>query len=190
MEHIGTTIRSLDNDKYCGDQCAYWTNEDTTLLCMIDGLGHGEDAEIAAKLALSFIANNLSEPLLDIFKECDIALHGTRGAAMMLCEISHKDENIHYAGIGNIHGRVIHKESRSLACYPGIIGGGYQHLQIETIPMQSKSIIIMASDGVQESFELTNYSLTLRKNSKKLSKQIIKDWSIPTDDAGVIVYLN
>ena len=42
---VAIAKRALNDDPYCGDECSYWKTDKKTVLCVADGLGHGEHAE-------------------------------------------------------------------------------------------------------------------------------------------------
>lgn len=90
---IATIKHALNNAPHCGDECGYWEEGTKTILCIIDGLGHGKDAEMAAKAAVEYIANHLSESLQDIFAGCDRELRKTRGAAWVLQSLMKRKAN-------------------------------------------------------------------------------------------------
>ena len=74
---------------HCGDQGDCWASDGKVTLCLADGLGHGEDAEKAARAALDYVAGHCSAPLAELFAGCDAALHYTRGASVGIVVIYH-----------------------------------------------------------------------------------------------------
>jgi len=64
---VGTARRALGGETHCGDACGYWRKGGRMMLCMVDGLGHGEHAERAAKAAVAYVSRHLSDSLADIF---------------------------------------------------------------------------------------------------------------------------
>jgi len=108
--------------QHCGDECAYWHSGGKTTLCVVDGLGHGEQAQRAAQAAVDYVAHHLAQPLVDIFAGCDLALRRTRGVAMGIAVIivgggKDEDENenkdagtLTYAGIGNTRAMIVRSE--------------------------------------------------------------------------------
>lgn len=183
---IATIKHALNNAPYCGDECGYWEEGTKAVLCIIDGLGHGKDAEIAAKAAVEYIANHLSESLQEIFAGCDRELRKTRGAAMGIAVIDEDKGELTYAGIGNTRAIVVNSGTCYLGSDYGIIGGGFKKLTPETVAIGKGALVIMSTDGVEELIDLSRYDL-LAGSVLELAKIIIGDWRIERDDAAVMV---
>ena len=187
---IAIAKRSFFNDPHNGDECAYWQSGGKVLLCVVDGLGHGEDAERAAKAAVEYVALHLAEPLVDVFTGCDRALRRTRGVAMGLAVVDEEAETLTYAGIGNTRA-VIVQSARSLVCLSsnyGIVGGGYRKLTPETVELHPGDLVILSSDGIKERCDLLAYGGALRGDVQQLAERILQDWGRETDDAAVLVF--
>jgi len=184
---IATVKHALDNAPYCGDECGYWEYGAKTTLCIVDGLGHGKDAEIAAKAAVNYIACHRSESLQEIFTGCDRELRGTRGAAMGIAVIDEKKGELTYAGIGNTRVIVENSKTFRLDSDYGIIGGGFKKLIPETLAIGKGALVIMFTDGVEELVDISRYDL-ISGDVYELAEKIITDWRIERDDAAVMVY--
>ena len=182
---IATIKHALNNAPYCGDECGYWEEGAKTVLYIIDGLGHGKDAEIAAKAAVEYIANHLSESLQEIFAGCDRGLRGTRGAAMGIAVIDEEKGELTYAGIGNTRAIVVNSGTYHLGNDYGIIGGGFKKLTPETVAIGKGALVIMSTDGVEELIDLSRYDL-ISGDVHELAEMIIRDWRIERDDAAVM----
>lgn len=113
-------------EPHCGDQAGYWESDGKTVLCIIDGLGHGEGGEHATLAALDFVGHHHHEPLLDVFATCDKGLRHTRGVAMGIAVIDRAAEMLTYAGIGNTRAVISGNGKRNvnLSSNYGIVGGG------------------------------------------------------------------
>nr|QNO44173.1 hypothetical protein NLDJDEJO_00005 [Methanosarcinales archaeon ANME-2c ERB4]QNO44861.1 hypothetical protein FNLBKCNM_00005 [Methanosarcinales archaeon ANME-2c ERB4]QNO46570.1 hypothetical protein NKHCAGDB_00003 [Methanosarcinales archaeon ANME-2c ERB4] len=184
---IATVKHALDNAPYCGDEYGYWEEGTKTILSIVDGLGHGKDAEIAAKAAVNYIARHLSESLQEIFTGCDSELRGTRGAAMGITVIDAEKDKLTYAGIGNTRVIVVNSKTFRLDSDYGIIGGGFKKLTPETLAIGKEALVVMFTDGVEELVDLSRYDL-ISGDVHELAEKIITDWRIERDDAAVMVY--
>jgi len=60
---VGIAKRALDDDPYCGDECGARESNGKIILCIADGLGHGEFAERAARAAVDYVLKHHSEPI-------------------------------------------------------------------------------------------------------------------------------
>ena len=54
------------------------------LIAAIDGIGHGEEAAIAANTAISVLKTNANRPVISLVQECHEALPRTRGVVMSI----------------------------------------------------------------------------------------------------------
>jgi len=146
---IGIAKRPLE-EPHCGDQAGWWARHGATLLCMVDGLGHGRGAEHVAMAALKFVGRHRHEPLRDIVALCDEALRDTRGVAMGLAVVDPRAGALTYAAIGNIRALVVGERNTRLSSNYGIVGGGYRRLTPETVSLAGDELVILATDGVRE----------------------------------------
>jgi len=187
---VAMVKRALDDGPHCGDECCVWESHDKTILCVVDGLGHGEQAEMVAKAAVDFVARHLSEALLDIFAGCSRALRDTRGVAMGIAVIDEEARTLTYAGVGNTRARILGARTIILNSTYGIVGAGYKTLSPETVHLAPGSLVILFTDGVAEAMDLSGYDETLRANPQWLAERIIQDWRRETDDAAMLVARN
>ncbi len=185
---VAMVKRALDDAPHCGDECGYWPGDDKTTLCVVDGLGHGPDAERAARAAVDYVARHLSEPLADIFAGCNVALHRTRGVAMGLAVVEEGVGRLTYAGIGNTRAMIVGERTVHLSSNWGIVGGGYRTLSPETVPLVPGDLVILSTDGVAEMIDLSAYDDELRADVQGLAERIVRDWGRETDDVAVLVF--
>jgi len=185
-----TIIKRPLEEPHCGDQAGCWEFNGKIVLCIIDGLGHGEYAEQAALAALDFLEHHHHEPLLTVFADCDKALQTTRGVGMGIAVADPAARTLNYAGIGNIRAMVVGQKTTLLTNYNGIIGGGYRKLKTENAKLEPGDLVIMHTDGIKKIFDLSNYGETLRADAGHLAERIIDNRQDKTDDAAILVFRN
>ena len=185
---VAIAVRSYFNNPHCGDQCAYWKEGNRLTLCVVDGLGHGEHAEAAAKAAIAYVGNHLSESLTDIFAGCNTSLRSTRGAVMGISVIDQATNTLTFAGVGNIEIRVLGGESGQMSSNPGIVGGGYRRISPETIPMETGHLVLMFTDGVTGKFDVSGYDDAVLSDTQRFADRMIEDWGRETDDSGILIF--
>jgi len=185
---IAIAKRSFLNDPHCGDQAAYWQSGGKTILCIVDGLGHGEHAERAAKAAVDYVAQHLSEPLPNLFAGCNAAIRHTRGVAMSVVVIEEEAGTLTHAGIDNTRTMIVGERIVRLTSNYGIVGGGYRKLSPETVPLTPGDLVIMYTDGIKQRCDVSAYRDALRGDVQQLAERILQDWSRETDDAAVLVF--
>ncbi len=187
---IAITKRAFLGETHCGDECAYWQEGGKVTLCIVDGLGHGKDAERAAQAAVEYVAGHLGEPLADIFAGCNSAIRRTRGVAMGIAIVDEEAGTLTYTGIGNTRAMIVGEAGPvvRLSSNYGIVGGGYRKLTPETVELHPGDLVILSSDGIKERCDLLAYGDALRGDVQQLAVRILQDWGRETDDAAVLVF--
>jgi len=188
MSTTGLVRRALGDAKECGDAVGFWQLDGTTVLYVIDGLGHGPKAEAAAQAAIASLEPQATKSFQKIFSDADEALRSTRGVAMGVARIDESSGLLTYAGIGNT--RIVFGKQRMKSFYssPGIVGGGYGHLDEEQHRLMDGDMVLMYTDGLTTEINFGAYDTALHANPARLAERILHDASRGTDDAGVLVY--
>ncbi len=177
-------------EPHCGDQAGCWESGGKTVLCIIDGLGHGKAAEEAALAALDFVGHHHHEPLLEVFAACDEALRHTRGVAMGIAVIDEAAGMLTYAGIGNTRAVVSGngKRNMNLSSNYGIVGAGYRRLVSESVALAPGDMVLLYTDGFPEIIDLSAYDDGIKADVGRLAETILEDWRRGADDAGILIF--
>lgn len=121
-------------------------SEGRNLIAVIDGLGHGPEAQAAALAALRYLSE---VPLQTPFEELMPALHesmrGTRGAAGTVC-VESASEFV-ACSVGNVELRPVRTEI-PLISSAGILGVRVQKFRICRTRITSACRIVIFSDGL------------------------------------------
>ena len=184
---IAIAKRALAGDPHCGDECGWWRIGGRTVLCVVDGLGHGEHAEAAAKAAVDYVSRHTADSLAEIFAGCDQALRDTRGAVMGLAVVDEEKGTLTYAGIGNARAVVIGEKTSKIMSSYGIVGGGYKVLTLETVPFSPGDVVILHTDGVAEMSDISGYADTAPEDVQGLAERILRYRGLESDDAAILV---
>lgn len=157
---------------------------------MVDGLGHGEHAETAARAAVDYVAAHLSERLPNLFAGCASAISHTRGVAMGIAVIDEDAGTMSYGGIGNTRVMIVGENTTRLSSNYGIVGGGYRALTPETVPLVPDDLVILFTDGLPETVDTSGYDDGVLGDTQRLAERILQDWGRESDDAAVLVFRN
>ena len=101
--------------------------EGSTLVGVIDGLGHGPEAQVAADVAAGTIRRCAEEPLDELMRSCHQAMIGTRGAAITLLGVA-DGGRLDWLAVGNVEaavlrgGRTTTGAIETVYHFPGIVG--------------------------------------------------------------------
>lgn len=188
MNSIAMHKRPLDGSPHCGDACSVWHKENKIYLCMVDGLGHGAEAEEAAMAALAFVGANLGVRPKRLFAECDESLRVTRGVAMGLAVVDLAKNEVSFAGIGNTRALMSGLKQFRFSSDYGIVGAGYRRLVVETVPIFAGDLLVLSTDGVSERMVIPPWTGSAGASLKELAVQTLDEWSDGADDAAVLIY--
>src|SRR5260370_12559762 len=83
MVEYGVAKLALPGYEQSGDHHVVRCNRNGVLLAAIDGIGHGEEAAEAAKVAASILNASVDEPIISLVEECREQSRPTRGSAMI-----------------------------------------------------------------------------------------------------------
>jgi len=161
-----------------------------TLLAVVDGLGHGEDAASAAHAAVGALDRYSGEPLADLVRRCHEALVGLRGVVLGLAFLDPQAATMTWLGIGNIGGILLRADvggrpSRvTLVPNAGFIGAEQTHPTTRSVPLALGDTIVLYSDGIMDGFA---DSLVLANSPQEIADFVITRHVKGNDDALVLV---
>jgi len=194
MNHADTMIaterRAMGGCPDCGDQLAFWADDDRLVCCVVDGLGHGLHAKQAACNIIQYVANHRTESPEQLFRGCDEAMRHERGGVMAVAWIA--GDQLTYASVGNITGYLVRHDDdiyriEHLNMDRGMISGGFKKLNVQTLTLADGDLLLMHSDGLHPFYNLEVWQPVL-DDPKRLAKALLEDQSKETDDACVLVY--
>jgi negative regulator of sigma-B (phosphoserine phosphatase) len=161
-----------------------------TLLAVVDGLGHGQDAASAAHAAVGALDRYSREPLIDLVRRCHEALVGLRGVVLGLAYLDPAAATMAWLGVGNIGGVLLradlgNRPSRiTLVPNAGFIGAEPAHPTTRSVPLALGDTVIMYSDGIKDGFA---ESLMLSNTPQEIADFVITRHLKGNDDALVLV---
>ncbi|MFK3681124.1 ATP-binding protein [Pseudomonas sp. NPDC088890] len=185
---VGVSQHSLHDDPACGDTWHVTLGKQRLSALLIDGLGHGEEAERAAKAgAQEFASNPFSEPQ-GLLGELHHAMAGTRGGAAAIAQYDASADSLAFIGIGNIGATLVGGERpRGLASHPGIVGGQYRKGQVFDYAHVKGNLLIMFSDGLQSRWNLQAYPGLASRHPAVIATVLHRDFCRGRDDVTVLV---
>jgi phosphoserine phosphatase RsbX len=160
------------------------------LFAVVDGLGHGADAAIAARTAVAVLERHGHESLVALVERCHRALVGTRGAVMSLAHFDRSARTITWLGIGNVEGILLHgaPNSRpareSLVTRGGTVGRDIPPLRTVVVPVSARDTLLFASDGIKSGFADAAAGDT---PPQQVADQVLANYAKGNDDALILV---
>src|SRR5262245_1406844 len=95
-------FRPLSGESVSGDHHLVAPFEGGVLLAVVDALGHGSEAEFAARLAVATLSSRRESPVEELLRECHRELAKTRGVAAALASIRYEKHALSWIAIGNV----------------------------------------------------------------------------------------
>ena len=184
LRHAGAS-RPLPGENANGDQWIVQEGPAGVRVALIDGLGHGTEAEAAALAARQVLETFPDLDLVDALLRCDAALRGTRGAAASILSIDPSGSLLRFAGVGNVEGS-IHGTGHERRFSPdrGILGRGIRQPHLTEFPLDGDWTVLVYSDGVRARIAST---LAAGMSAMQIADRILSEAARPTDDATVVV---
>lgn len=192
----GSTPRLLDwgwagaaLEAECGDVHVVAERPDATLVAVIDGLGHGLEAAVAARTAARVLETFAGEPLEALVGRCHEALRRTRGAVMSLASVAARGGGVTWGGVGNVEGALLRGDGagggrETLPLRGGIVGYQHPSLRVATLPLRPGDTLVLATDGIRDEFA---EALPRDAPPQALADAILARYARGSDDALVLV---
>lgn len=185
---IGARSRPYAGETFNGDGYYVRHMDGSTLLAVVDGLGHGTGALAATRVALDALDGWTNEPLDELMYAAHDALRATRGAVMSVALLDHNREQLHFSGVGNVSTRVF---NAPVPVHPlsinGTLGTRLAKVPVWQYPWREGATIIMASDGLSASWDMNAYPGLLEQPPQLIAGVLLRDYGRTSDDATVLV---
>lgn len=187
----GIALFSWNGHAQSGDRpVVIRSGEDDILLAAIDGVGHGDGAASAAKIASSVLESRPARSVVDLVQECHDALRNTRGVVMSLAAVSPQVGSMTWLGVGNVQAAVQRAGSRKgtvqevLLLRGGVIGSDLPALQAASLSFSAGDTLVFATDGVDSNF---TSDLSPLESPQRCADRILRLHCRGNDDALVLV---
>ena len=186
----GVAGRAAPGERLSGDRHVVVATQDSALVAVIDGLGHGPEAAVAARRAGDVVQEYPYESPGSLVGRCHKALKGTRGAAMTVARLDGASGMLTWLGVGNVDGRLIRARpdgGRAREATPlrnGVVGFLLPRVRSHEVEVATNDTIILATDGVRSGFD---DEIAGMAPPQDLANAIIARHAHGSDDALVLV---
>jgi hypothetical protein len=160
------------------------------LIAVVDGLGHGEEAAYAAKVAIKTLEVYAGESLIALVERCHQELRLTRGVVMSLACLNAVENTVAWLGVGNVEGLILHWEAQefpgqeALVLRSGVVGDCLPPLATSIIQVGESDLLVFATDGIRPGFAS---GINLSEPPQAIADRILSQHGNQTDDALVLV---
>ena len=208
----GVATLALPGEAESGDLHLFEPFKDGALVAVVDGLGHGGEAAVAAKAAVAALKKHPQESVITLVRRCHEDLRATRGAVLSMAAFNALDGTMTWLGVGNVEGILLRADSEgkpkgptqwprfpalipaepsrtrppyeSLLLRRGVVGGRLPPLYATILPVARGDTLILVTDGIRSGYEPR---VTPRAIPQQTADQILKQHNTETDDALVFV---
>lgn len=186
----GVASLALPGERTSGDLHIVHPTADGVLVGVVDGLGHGEEAALAARRAVDTLGRFGHESVISLARRCHEALVGTRGVVMSLAVFGVAEATVTWLGIGNVEGVLVRADRKAvpptetIVQRGGVVGYELPPLRASVISVVPKDTLFLATDGIRAGF---TSGLQLQDPPQRLADQILAQGAKRTDDALVLV---
>ena len=187
-DRLGAVCVPVRGEAECGDHWEIDVARDVITLMVVDGLGHGPDAAVAAASAIHSFRTRTGSSSDAMFAALDSSLRVTRGAAISLATINAVDRSVTFTGVGNVDARVLGgPATQYLVPQNGIVGHGMPILRSTQASWPVAGRLIMHSDGIVARWRLDAYRGGLSTHPGLMAGMIYRDFARERDDVTVVV---
>jgi len=190
VAELGVAGRPIPGEIDSGDMHVAASYEGGLLCAVIDGLGHGAEAAMAARRAASLLSDSPGQPVRQLVEQCHAALRSTRGAVMTLAAIDAANDRLTWTGIGNVEAVLWRADPEAVPAREAIVSRagvvGYQlpALREVTLTIASGDVLAMATDGIDHDFILES---PLQMSAQDYANSVLDRYGEENDDALVLV---
>jgi hypothetical protein len=187
---IGAATAALPGQPQSGDLHLVKQFPGGVLVAAIDGLGHGDDAAHAARLACSTLEEDPGADLRELFERCHRRLARTRGVVMSVASFTGDDGALTWLGVGNVEGVLLRAggegapAGESILLLGGVIGYQLPALRPSSTSLNAGDMLVFSTDGIKSGFVA---GLDLTEPAQQAADRILADYARETDDALVVV---
>ena len=148
---------ALDGDE-SGDAYLVAPLPHGALLAVIDGLGHGPEAAVAAREATSLLQVHPGRPLQELMDVCHEGLRKTRGVVMSLVAFDTRSSTLEWCGVGNVEGVLLRANSvpgrsrEAISCRGGVVGYRLPATRVVSVSVSPGDLLVLATDGIRPDF--------------------------------------
>jgi len=170
-----------------GDQAFLTRSDNSVFFGIVDGAGHGQDANDVAVSACAFLEENSSLELPPLMQDLHAHLKGGRGGVAIIGRIDLNNAQLSCVGVGNIEMRMFGSQTKRFVLTAGVLGYDIRTPKAQILPLQAGDVFVMHSDGISSFFDLGDYPNLPWDNPDKIANTLIEQFGKHNDDATALV---
>lgn len=177
-----------ENINVCGDTGLVQHHGDELFIALVDGLGHGSEAQKVAVSARKYLTKaSLKDNLIDIMQGLHKHLKGTRCVVAAVCRLNQQSGLLKYVGVGNITAKIYASNPVTFVPREGIVGYIMSELREETLILSKGTILVFHSDGIPAHVDLSDVMKRKQSSAQALADSLVGEFGKEDDDVSCIV---
>jgi len=178
-------------ERVSGDIAIVEQQEQLLFIGIVDGLGHGKNANLVARTAKDYLQKTWDSDVCQTMLRLHDQLKGSLGAAVGLGVINLETKQLSYTGVGNTVFKILRRQeqksyTKRLYSTDGIVGTQIRQPVEQQLQLTKSDIILFYTDGIKEHFSLEEYPLIFVDDTMKIAKNLIQLFGKKYDDATCI----
>lgn len=187
---FGVATHAYHNMGLNGDAYVVKKSNEFALIALIDGLGHGQHANIAAQTAREYIENHYDRPLEALFRGAGRACRATRGVVMVLARFDWNEGQIKlkFASVGNIEARVLGSPTpMNFMMQRGVVGLNAPNPVVTEYSWSLDYALVLYTDGLHTMWSWNDFTELAEAPVTRAAQRLLLKLDKGDDDATVIV---
>lgn len=182
--------RPMTRDGELGDASLVRSVDHGLLITVVDGLGHGAEAALAARRALHTIERSTQSLPAPLLVECHRALQSTRGVVMGIALVDTLAASLTWIGVGDVRAMLCRvapfgpPRHEALFTHNGVVGRSLPPLRPVMRALAAGDTVIVATDGIRGSF---TPELRGAEPAERVATDLLARFAVASDDALVLV---
>jgi anti-sigma regulatory factor (Ser/Thr protein kinase) len=180
---------SIGVAEVCGDAWAVTEVDGGLAVAVVDGLGHGPKASVAADAALDAFAAAPTD-LAGFPERANAAMRATRGGVAAVCHLRPADGELDHLAVGNVSGRIVDGTGqRGLPFHAGALGLAARPRRTApaTYPFPPGATLVLWTDGLRSRVDVSRVDGLFAHHPAVAAATLHRDHTRERDDATVLV---
>jgi anti-sigma regulatory factor (Ser/Thr protein kinase) len=186
---LGAVVIPYPGEVDCGDSWAFGLGGGRPCLLAIDGSGHGPQAALAARTAVTVFEQNDRVDVVRLMETIHRALAPTRGGAVAVAQFDAAAGQLRFVGVGNIGAALIANDSsmKRMVSHNGTAGHIAPRIREFVYPCDRNTTLVLYSDGLSAKWDASAYPGLMTHHPSVIAGVLSRDHRRATDDAMVVV---
>jgi anti-sigma regulatory factor (Ser/Thr protein kinase) len=184
---LGVVMDPYPGEAVSGDGWSFAASSAGRSLLLVDGAGHGPEANRAAKVAIELFRERANDECVRLAERMHQALMPTRGAAVGIARIDAAAKVVRFVGVGNISATLVNAgAARRMVSHNGTAGYIAPRIREFTYPFVGSPLIVLHSDGLTTKWDLGTYPGLAAQHPSLIAGVLFRDYRRGRDDALVV----